>query len=81
MWPQVVVTSGAITTIFIVEIKSVGAPPDPLGPLGQVWGLSPMSPRSLKKAAYRPMINLYRRNMRDCGAMRINHAAGLFRFW
>lgn len=60
---------------------SIGAPPDPLGPLGQVWGLSPMSPRSLKKAAYRPMINLYRRNMRDCGAMRIDHAAGLFRFW
>ena len=60
---------------------SIGAPPDPLGPLGQVWGLAPMSPKALEKAAYKPFINLYRRNMTDCGALRIDHAAGLNRFW
>ena len=30
---------------------SIGAPPDPLGPLGQSWGLSPMTPNALRKAA------------------------------
>ncbi|SKA67022.1 4-alpha-glucanotransferase [Succinivibrio dextrinosolvens DSM 3072] len=60
---------------------SIGAPPDPLGPLGQSWGLSPMTPNALKKAAYRPMIRMYQANMKSCGAIRIDHAAGLFRLW
>ncbi|MCR5536314.1 MAG: 4-alpha-glucanotransferase [Succinivibrio sp.] len=60
---------------------SLGAPPDPLGPLGQIWGLSPMDPLSLRNVAYQPMIQLYRSNMRSCGALRIDHAAGLYRFW
>ncbi len=60
---------------------SVGAPPDPLGPLGQSWGLSPMDPSVLKECAYEPLIKLYRQNMQDCGALRIDHAAGLYRLW
>ncbi len=60
---------------------SVGAPPDPLGPLGQSWGLAPMTPLALKRAAYRPMIQMYKANMQSCGAIRIDHAAGLFRLW
>ena len=60
---------------------SVGAPPDPLGPLGQSWGLSPMTPNALKACGYEPMIQMYRSNMKSCGAMRIDHAAGLFRLW
>lgn len=60
---------------------SVGAPPDPLGPLGQVWGLVPMSPQALRDCAYEPMIRLYRSNMSACGALRIDHAAGLNRLW
>ncbi len=60
---------------------SVGAPPDPLGPLGQSWGLSPMDPIALRNAAYKPFIELYRANMRSCGALRIDHAAGLYRLW
>lgn len=60
---------------------SVGAPPDPLGPLGQSWGLSPMDPHRLKLTAYRDVIALYQANMRSCGALRIDHAAGLARFW
>ena len=63
------------------SIGEVGAPPDPLGPRGQCWGLSPMDPYSLKNAAYEPMIELYRSNMISCGALRIDHAAGLYRFW
>ena len=60
---------------------SIGAPPDPLGPLGQSWGLAPMTPDALRKAAYRPMIKMYQSNMKSCGAIRIDHAAGLFRLW
>ncbi len=62
-------------------LGSIGAPPDPLGPLGQSWGLAPMTPNALKKAAYRPMIKMYQANMKSCGAIRIDHAAGLFRLW
>ena len=60
---------------------SIGAPPDPLGPLGQVWGLVPMDPAQLKQTGYKAVIDLYRCNMRSCGALRIDHAAGLNRLW
>lgn len=59
----------------------VGAPPDPLGPLGQSWGLAPMDPHALRRSQYKTLIELYRANMRHCGALRIDHAAGLYRFW
>lgn len=59
----------------------IGAPPDPLGPLGQLWGLTPMDPRRLRLNGYRNLIALYRANMQSCGALRIDHAAGLNRLW
>lgn len=59
----------------------VGAPPDPLGPLGQSWGLAPMEPHALRRSRYRQLISLYQANMKSCGALRIDHAAGLYRFW
>ena len=59
----------------------VGAPPDTLGPLGQSWGLAPMEPHALRRSQYKAIIDLYRANMRACGALRIDHAAGLYRFW
>lgn len=61
--------------------SSLGAPPDPLGPLGQSWGLAPMDPKRLRRHGYRELIELYRANMRSCGALRIDHAAGLNRMW
>ncbi len=60
---------------------SIGAPPDPLGPIGQSWGLSPMDPKRLEEAGYKPLIDLYRANMKSCGALRVDHAAGLSRLW
>jgi 4-alpha-glucanotransferase len=60
---------------------SVGAPPDVLGPLGQNWGLPPMNPCMLEEQAYQPMIDLFRSNMRSCGAMRIDHVMALLRLW
>jgi len=60
---------------------SVGAPPDILGPKGQNWGLPPMYPYELFRQGYRPLIELFRANMRDSGALRIDHVMALLRLW
>ena len=60
---------------------SVGAPPDPLGPQGQSWGLPPMEPNKLYDQGYQPIIDLYRTNMQSCGALRIDHVMALLRLW
>lgn len=59
-----------------------GAPPDDLGPLGQDWGLPPLNPRALTRAAYGPFVDMLRANMRHSGALRIDHAMALQHlFW
>jgi 4-alpha-glucanotransferase len=60
---------------------AVGAPPDILGPLGQNWGLPPMSPQVMIARGYQPFIDLIRSNMTHCGALRIDHVMGLLRLW
>lgn len=60
---------------------SIGAPPDMLAPQGQNWGLSPMHPAELQARAYQPFIDLLRANMKDCGALRIDHILGFARLW
>src|SRR5690606_38142872 len=60
---------------------SVGAPPDPLGPAGQNWGLPPMYPYQLYKQGYQPIIDLLRDNMQAAGALRIDHVMALLRLW
>ncbi|WP_017349997.1 4-alpha-glucanotransferase [Pantoea sp. A4] len=60
---------------------SVGAPPDRLGPQGQNWGLPPLDPHVMQARAYQPFIDLLRANMRDCGALRIDHVMSLLRLW
>lgn len=60
---------------------STGAPPDILGPLGQNWGLPPMDPAIIRDRAYEPWIALLRANMRNCGALRIDHVMSLLRLW
>ncbi len=66
--------------LFCLE-ASTGAPPDGLGPQGQNWGLPPFNPAALQERRYQPFIDMIRNNMRDCGALRIDHAMGLFRLW
>ncbi|WP_413702384.1 4-alpha-glucanotransferase [Psychromonas sp. KJ10-10] len=66
--------------LYCEEI-SVGAPPDILGPLGQSWGLPPMSPDKLYQDAFRPFIELLQANMSHCGALRIDHVMALLRLW
>ncbi len=59
-----------------------GAPPDPLAPGGQDWGLPPWSPQRLKQARLQPFIDTLRANMRHSGALRLDHVMALMRlFW
>ena len=60
---------------------SVGAPPDRLGPQGQNWALPPLDPHVMQARGYQPFIDLLRANMRDCGALRIDHVMALLRLW
>ena len=66
---------------YYVLAASVGAPPDPVAPQGQNWGLPPFNPGRLRDAAYAPYINMVKANMQHCGALRIDHVMGLLRLW
>jgi 4-alpha-glucanotransferase len=66
---------------LFVKDASIGAPPDPLGPLGQNWGLPPIDPVKLKADNYNHFIQLIRANMQSCGALRVDHVMGLLRLW
>jgi (1->4)-alpha-D-glucan 1-alpha-D-glucosylmutase len=60
---------------------SVGAPPDPLGPQGQKWGLPPLNPLALERQSLAAFRDLVRANMRHAGAIRIDHAFQLNRLF
>jgi 4-alpha-glucanotransferase len=61
---------------------TVGAPPDPLGPHGQDWGLPPFVPARLAAAGYQPLARTLRAGMAGVQGLRIDHVMGLFRlFW
>jgi glycogen debranching enzyme GlgX/4-alpha-glucanotransferase len=61
---------------------SIGAPPDPLAPQGQVWNLPPPNPLAWREHAYASLHETLAANMRHAGLLRIDHALGLARlFW
>ena len=61
---------------------SIGSPPDDFSLSGQNWGLPPWVPDALAESAYAPLISILRANMRNSGALRIDHVMGLMRlFW
>src|SRR5215211_6093080 len=61
---------------------SVGAPPDPLGPHGQDWGLPAFVPDRLAAGGYEPFAQTIRAGMAHAAGLRVDHVMGLFRlFW
>lgn len=66
--------------LFRVQ-ASIGAPPDPLAPQGQNWGLPPLDPQALQDTGYQHFIDLLQTNMAHCGALRIDHVMALMRLW
>ncbi len=60
---------------------SIGAPPDPLGPQGQIWGLPPFDPRALARDGYAGFGRLIAANMAYAGILRIDHVLGLKRLF
>ncbi|WP_285713219.1 4-alpha-glucanotransferase [Erythrobacter oryzae] len=60
---------------------TIGAPPDPLGPLGQNWSITGFSPDGLRASAYEPWIAMIRAGLASGGGLRIDHAFGLARLW
>lgn len=65
----------------LLQGLTIGAPPDPLGPLGQNWMLTGFSPRGLVRSGYAPWIATIRAALATSGALRIDHAFGLARLW
>jgi 4-alpha-glucanotransferase len=66
----------------IAHGAEVGAPPDDFSPDGQKWGFPPLIPEKLRETGYELFIRTIQKNMKYSGAIRIDHALGLFRiFW
>jgi 4-alpha-glucanotransferase len=65
----------------LLEGLSVGAPPDPLGPDGQDWGITTFSPRALRRHGFASFIDTIRTAVHRAGGIRIDHAMSLRRLW
>jgi 4-alpha-glucanotransferase len=59
----------------------VGAPPDPLGPEGQDWGVPAFDPVALAADGYALFAHLLRANMAQAAGLRIDHVMGLWRLF
>lgn len=56
---------------------TVGAPPDIFAADGQGWGLAAPSPGALRASDYAPFRTMIEAQLRDAGALRIDHAMAL----
>lgn len=65
----------------ILSDLSPGAPPDVYNPLGQSWGLTAFSPRSLRLNHYAAFREMLRASLAHTGGVRIDHVLGLARMW
>ncbi len=61
--------------------ETIGAPPDPLGPNGQNWGLPPLEPMTMLRDGGAAFSELLRANMAHAGALRLDHVMALLRLF
>ena len=66
---------------MVADRLSVGAPPDPLGPAGQDWGLPPLLPDALTADGYAGFAADLAANMAHAGGIRVDHVMGLHRLF
>jgi 4-alpha-glucanotransferase len=67
---------------IMAEGIDVGAPPDDFNPSGQNWGFPPVIPEKMSETCFEFLLQTIRKNMQYGGALRIDHALGMFRlFW
>jgi len=59
----------------------IGAPPDPLALKGQGWGIPPSDPMKMQEDHLQGFVQLINSNMRNFGALRLDHVMSLFRLW
>ncbi len=59
----------------------IGAPPDPLALKGQGWGIPPCDPLRMQADHLQGFVRLISNNMRNFGALRLDHVMSLFRLW
>ncbi|MDT0575701.1 4-alpha-glucanotransferase [Croceicoccus sp. F390] len=65
----------------LLDGLSVGAPPDQLGPDGQDWGITALSPFAMQRNGFQGFIATLRAGLGSAGGIRIDHALGLRRLW
>ncbi len=60
---------------------TVGAPPDMFSQTGQGWGLAAPSPAELERRDFEPFRAMIAAQLRDAGALRIDHAMALWQLY
>ncbi len=65
----------------ISRMLGVGAPPDPLAPAGQDWGLAGYNAIGLEQRYFEPFRQMLQASMRHAGAIRLDHVMGLKRLY
>ncbi|KAH2825073.1 hypothetical protein KXV85_011244, partial [Aspergillus fumigatus] len=65
----------------ISRLLGVGAPPDPLAPAGQDWGLAGYNASGLEQRTFEPFRQMLQASMRHAGAIRLDHVMGLKRLY
>ena len=65
----------------ISRLLGVGAPPDPLAPAGQDWGLAGYNATGLEQRWFEPFRQMLQASMRHAGAIRLDHVMGLKRLY
>ena len=73
--------SGSWGRADVMTTARIGAPPDYFNETGQDWGLAPLSPATMVQSAAAPFREMVEHATRQAGALRIDHAMGLWQLF